>query len=172
LGIHNTNKVLRKLFKKTPKTNDWDEENVIAFQKIVEAFYDYSIKNIKSYNDYFIKKSLTIKKARADNKYLLFRPIGLKLIAKLYVKYFLKTGGLEILKSKINKINFIMPNSPFNNILWNSGRMEAKESHQKLAFELALYLMGELSTKQEIDLLKNYQELLKNPEAELPKKLT
>ena len=76
LGINNTNKILRKLFKKKPKTNDWDEENIIAFQKIVEEFYDFSITNIKDYNDYFVKKSLTIKKARIDNKYLLFLPIG------------------------------------------------------------------------------------------------
>ena len=35
---------------------------------------------------YFIKKELSIEKARKNNSYLLFRPIGLKLIAGIYAK--------------------------------------------------------------------------------------
>jgi DNA sulfur modification protein DndB len=171
LGINNTNKVLRKLYRKKPKTNDWDEENVLSFLKIVESFYNYAIANVKDYNDFFVKKSLSIKKARVDNKYLLFRPIGLKLVARLYVYYSLHDNGLDSLKKKINKLSFIMPKSPFNNILWNNGKMEAKETNQKLSYELALYLLGDLPKQQEKHLLKNYRELLKNEDIELPAKL-
>jgi DNA sulfur modification protein DndB len=171
LGINNTNKVLRKLFRKKPKTNDWDEENVLNFLKIVESFYNYAIANVKDYNDFFIKKSLSIKKTRVDNKYLLFRPIGLKLVARLYVYYSMQVNGLESLKKKINKLSFIMPKSPFNNILWINGKMEAKEKNQKLAYELVLYLLGDLPKQQEKHLLKNYRDLLKNQEIELPAKL-
>jgi len=171
LGINNTNKVLRKLFRKKPKTNDWDEENVLSFLKIVESFYNYAIANVKDYNDFFVKKSLSIKKARVDNKYLLFRPIGLKLVARLYVYYSLQDNGLDSFKKKINKLSFIMPKSPFNNILWTNGKMEAKETNQKLSYELALYLLGDLPKQQEKHLLKNYRELLKNQDIELPAKL-
>ena len=172
LGINNTNKILRKLFKKKAKSNDWDEENVLSFLKIVEDFFDYSISNIKDYNDYFVGKSLTIKEARRNNNYLLFRPIGLKLVARLYVHYYNKPKGLEILRKKINQISFIMPNSPFNLILWNNGKMEAKETNQKLAYDLALYLMNELSGESEKALLEKYKEILKNPSATLPKKIS
>jgi hypothetical protein len=64
-----------------------------------------------------------------------------------------------------------MPKSPFNNILWINGKMEAKEKNQKLAYELVLYLLGDLPKQQEKHLLKNYRDLLKNQEIELPAKL-
>ncbi len=171
LGLNNTHKVLRKLFKKKPKTEIWDEENVVEFQRIVEEFYDYVIVTLPEYKNFFLKEKLTLKQARKDNKYLLFRPIGLKLLARLYVHYRPKEGGLDILATKVKRLGFVMPDSPFNNILWIGGKMEAKTKSQKLAFDLALYLMGELHKNQVPDLLTSYREALRNPEAELPEKI-
>lgn len=65
-----------------------------------------------------------------------------------------------------------MPNSPFNNVLWNKGKMEAKESNQKVAFELAIYIMGDLPEEAEQNLLESYRQLLKNPHVSLPEKLS
>lgn len=171
LGLNNTHKVLRKLFKKKPKTEIWDEDNVVEFQRIVEEFYNYVIVTIPEYNNFFLKEKLTLKQARKDNKYLLFRPIGLKLLARLYVHYRPKEGGLEIMAKKVKSLGFVMPDSPFNNILWIGGKMEAKTKSQKLAFDLALYLMGEMHKNEVPDLLAAYREALRNPEAELPEKL-
>lgn len=171
LGLHSVNKILKKIYKKVPKTQDWDEENVILFNNIVKDFYDFIIANVSDLKKYFTDKTLTLTVARKNNSYLLFRPIGLKLLAKLYVYYKVK-NDLHKLSQKINQISFIMPNSPYNLILWNNGKMEAKESNQKIAYELTLYLMDELSSKNENILLDKYKEILKNPIATLPNKLS
>lgn len=171
LGLNNVNKVLRKLFKKVIGTNIWDDENVEAFYNVASNFYDFAINNINDIRNYFIDKSLTISTAREGNKYLLFRPIGLKLIAKLYVFYYPRKGGLRKLKSKLKKLSFIMPDSPYNKVLWNNGKMEAKSQNQSLAFELSLYLLDEIPKSREKELLKNYRETLKNDTVKLPTKL-
>ncbi len=171
LGINNTNKVLKKLFKKKPNTNEWEEENVTKFYSIVEEFYNYVIKYIKEYHSYFIKRELTLLKARTHNKYLLFRPIGLKLLAGLYVHFYKKENGLDTLSKKIKKISFILPNSPFKGILWNNGKMEAKSSNQRLSLDLSLYLLGEYPREREKDLLNRYREALKDRTINLPKRV-
>lgn len=166
LGLNSVNKILRKLFKKKAKTKEWEEENVVEFQKIATEFYDFVISNVTDYNNYFIKKSLTIEDARKNNKYLLFRPIGLKLLAKLYVHFHDQKDGLKYLKTNINKISFQFPDSPLNKVVWNNGKMEAKSSNQSLATSLVLYIL-----KQEVDkdeLLKKYRDIVKNDKADLP----
>ncbi|OYZ01876.1 MAG: hypothetical protein B7Y37_04580 [Sphingobacteriia bacterium 28-36-52] len=168
LGLHSVNKILKKLFIRKKGTKQWDEVNVLSFEEIVKKFYDFSIQNINDYNNYFIKKTLTIPEARLENKYLLYRPIGLKLIAKLYV-YFFQKDDLIFLQKHINKINFIFPDSPFNKILWNNGKMEAKSTNQSLALSLALYLLHQ-EVDQE-DLCKKYRDILKNDTVDLPEKI-
>lgn len=171
LGLHSTNKVLKKLYKKIPKTQEWDEGNVIALKTIVEEFYNFSIQNVTDYKNFFIDKTLDLVDARKNNSYLLFRPIGIKLLAGIYVHYKQKVNGLELMKAKINSLSFICPNSPFNKILWNNGKMEAKEAAQKLALELSLYLLDELPIEREGALLIKYREALKSPDISLPAKL-
>lgn len=171
LGLYNTHKILQKLFRKKPKSDLWDEENVKNFQKLVEDFYNFSFKHINDYKDYFIKKKLSLKEARFNNSYLLFRPIGLKLIAKLYVHYY-QNNKLEEFSHKINKLSFILPNSPFNAILWNNGKMEARETYQRLAYDISLYIFGEFDQNKVDELLVRYRELTKNSEAVLPKQIS
>ena len=172
LGLHSTNKVLKKLFKKIPKSQEWDEENVVVFIKIVEDFYNYIFANVNDYKSFFIDKNITIASTRVNNSYLLFRPVGLKLIAGLYVYFSNKENGLETLKTKINTLSFICPDSPFNNILWNNGKMEAKDAYQKFALDFAIYLLGEMPNEREANLLLKYREILKKPLANLPAKIT
>jgi DNA sulfur modification protein DndB len=170
LALYRVNKKLRQLFKKTRGTDEWEEENVSRFQKIVEDFYGFAFKNIKEYKDYFIEKSLTLKTARKDSKYLLFRPVGLVLIARLYA-HFRKINQFEVLKKNINKVRFVMPNSPYNKVLWDQGKMEAKISSQTIAFNLTRYLLNEYPKGDVPNLLKKYREITKNDDAELPVKI-
>jgi len=171
LNLYNINKILKRLFRKTPKTQDWDEINVTNFKKVVIEFYDYIFKNITEYSEFFVTKKIDLKKARDNNMYMLFRPVGLKLVAQLYVYFKLKYPDLEKFKANINKINFVFPESPFNLILWNNGKMESKEANQKIAFDLSLYLLNEMSEEQTDELLQKYRDALKNPVANLPNKL-
>jgi DNA sulfur modification protein DndB len=170
LGLNNTNRVLKKLFKKVPKSNDWDEVNINNFYTIVTEFYDFIIPNVNSYREYFIDKTINLAEVRKDNNNLLFRPVGIKILAGLYVHFYLK-NKLTYLKSHLNSLDFVMPNSPFNKVLWNKGKMEARELNQKIALELSLYLFGELDQIGTQSLLEKYRELLKNNDISLPKKM-
>lgn len=170
LALYNVCMVLRGLYKKIPKTNEWDEDNVTPFYKIVEEFFDKSTSKIKDLKSYFVDSSLTIKKARIKNKYLMFRPVGLKLLARLYVHFHSKQN-LDWYFKNINKINFVFPESPLNKVLWNNGKMEAKAKNQSVAFQLCLYLLNQLGDEEEEQLRTNYREVLKAPKEDLPVKL-
>lgn len=171
LGINNTNKVLRKLFKKVSRTHEWEEINVVSFYKVAEEFYDFIIENVEQYKKYFKNRTLSLKTARKNNAYILFRPVGLKLLAGLYVHFFIK-NELNLLKKYLINVSFIMPNSPFNKVLWNNGKMEAKDKNQRLALNIALYIFNEIPKYEEDSLLENYREILKDAKANLPEKIS
>lgn len=155
---------MKKLYRKKPGTEITDKENIDNFYNVCKEFYDFVIENIREYQDFFIKKNLDLERARKDNQYLSFRPVGLVLIAKLYA-YFHKSVKIYFLKDNINKIGFKFSDSPFNGILWNRGKMEVKTSNQNLAYDLSLHLLGE---KVKTALMTRYQETLKNENARLP----
>ena len=170
LGLFNTCKILRSLYKKAKNTHEWEEINAVGFYEVVEDFFNCITSGINDLRLFFIEKKLTIKSARAKNKYLLYRPIGLKLIAKIYVFYY-KNNKIDSFLSDINKISFVFPDSPYDKILWNQGKMEVRGKNQKLAYQLSLYLLNNLQDIEVNDLLQIYREVLKNQEVELPEKI-
>ncbi len=60
----------------------------------------------------------------------------------------------------ITKINFVAPETDLNKILWNNKKMEAKAANQSLAFNLILYLLGNMVDDEK--LLQDYRQILKN----------
>lgn len=168
LALYSVNKKLKPLFKKKPGSEDWDEINVKAFKKIVFDFYDFIFHEITEYKAYFLDKTLSLKTTRDRNTYLLFRPVGLVLLARLYV-HFKKSANLPKFKRTVNKIGFIMPTSPYNKVLWDDGKMEAKMASQTIAYNLSLYILKEYPEGDTQNLLKKYREITKNSRAKLPK---
>ncbi len=162
--------ILKNLYKKKKNSVDWDEENIQTLKQVNIDFYDFIINNIKEYSDFFISKQNGLEFYRENNKYLLFRPIGIVLLARLYA-YFYKKEKLDLLKLKINKINFVFPESPLNRILWNKGKMEAKSINQNFAFDLILYVLNEYDTSKIEVLQERYRDLIKNETAILPKRI-
>jgi DNA sulfur modification protein DndB len=169
LALNSVNKKLKPIFRKKKLTEIWDEDNVLSFKNIVFDFYNFIFENVDEYKLYFNKK-LTLQTARNNNIYLLFRPIGLIMLAKLYV-YFYKKNELNYLKKYINKIGFVFPNSPYNKVLWDSGKMEAKIISQTIAYNLTLYLLNEYPKGDVDNLLGKYREITKNGSAKLPAKV-
>ncbi len=169
-NLYTVTKELKKIFNKPRNTNDWDEDNIQILQKIVEDFLNFVIENINEYQDYFQLSKLTLKEARNNNKYLLFRPVGLTLLAKIYIKFY-KENKLTYLKQNINKISFIFPESPFNKVIWNKGKMEVKSSNQSLAYNIALYILNSYPTTKNNELLERYRDITKNENASLPQKI-
>lgn len=164
------NKNAKQVAKKEKNTFEWEEVNIKRLYKIVVDFYDFIIHDINEYKKFFIEKGITIREARKNNSHLLFRPIGLTLIAKLYV-HFHKTNKLEYLKKHINKISFIFPESPYNKVLWNNGKMEAKEKSQNIAYHLSLYLLNVLPEDKLEILEQDYRQVTKVNNAKLPNKI-
>ena len=142
-----------------------------SLYKIASEFYDFIIDNIADYQTFFIDLEFDLAAAREQNRNLYFRPVGLKVLAGIYVHFYKKVNGLKSLQKKIPKLSFQMPDSPFNNILWYNGKMKAREANQTLAVELAIYLLDDLPAPRKEKLLENYRQTLEQPRVKLPKKL-
>ena len=156
---------LKPLFKKHKGTDDWDEKNIEDLKDIVYDFFDTVIDLIPEYKKFFIDKTVTLENLRKDNKYILFRPIGITLLSKVY-QYYIKNKNKTEFTNDITKINFVAPETDLNKILWNNKKMEAKAANQSLAFNLILYLLG--NKVDEEKLLKDYRQILKNDTIDLP----
>jgi len=163
--------VIRELKKITILPEDETKpttRNVKSLYDTTETFFNEILFYINDYKDYFIKGTLTLEEARFDNHYLLFRPIGLKLIAKLYV-YFAKKEKLKYFFKNVNRISFIFPESSLDQILWNKGKMEAKGKNQRLAYDICLYMLNEINDKDYINnILERLREITKDDERKLP----
>ena len=170
LTIYSVASKLKPLYHKQPKTREFDLVNVETLYKVVCDFFEFSIKNFPSLNDFFGRR-LDIKTARYDQKNLLFRPVGLVLIAKLYV-YYKRINALEKLGRAASLFKFDSPQSHFERVLITSGKIEGRERSQKVAYSLSLFLLGELSVEQVGKFTQEYEQLTKNPASTLPRPFT
>jgi len=170
-NLYTVVKKLKPLYQRNKELKEYEDENVEKLHEAVVEFLDYILMNITEYNDFFIKKSNLLSYYRIDNKFILFRPIGFSLIAKIYA-YFHKSRKLGILASNIDKLDFTMPSSFLNRILWNNGIIESNGKNQTLAFNLSLYLLGEKPPRKTTEqFLKDYRQILKSDSVVLPKRL-
>ncbi len=170
ITLHTVNKHLKKLYRLPNGTKPYDSQNIDAFFEITKTFYDFIFNNLTDYRNYFIDSTLTLEQARNNNSHLLFRPIGLVLITKIYVYYKLKDINIEEM-SRLNNLSFVFPESHLQNILWNNGSMDVKQKNQNLAFDLTLYKLNKFPANKEENLLNTYRSILKNIEVILPDKI-
>jgi DNA sulfur modification protein DndB len=165
-NLYDVVKILQPLFKIPKGTNEWDEDNIINFKSIVFDFLDTIIDSKQEYKDFFISKTKSLSDLRQNNAYLLFRPVGFTMIAKIYVE-FVKRNELDFFKKNIDKISYIFPDSPFNKIIWNNGKMDVKSGSQSLMVDLTLYMSGKYN--ENIDALhKKLKDVTKNDNVQLP----
>lgn len=123
------------------KSTNWNDVDVNSLYKTVTDFLDFMINNVNEYRSCFIETSQQISYYRSENPNMLFRPIGLILLSKLYI-YFKNIDDLDYLQQNINKIDFNLPGRHYNLIVWNRGRIEA--TNQDVAYLLTLYLLDRL----------------------------
>lgn len=113
--------------------------------KVCTEFYDFSTENIKDYKSFFSgEKGLEHFRNSANKKplNLLFLPIGLNLIAQIYI-YFKMNGRLNELKKNINKLNFDLYKGHFKFIYFNPVQNKVVTAYQVFGKAFALYLLGE-----------------------------
>lgn len=169
LTLYRVNKILRKLFKKQRGLPEYDVKNVKAFYEQVTTFYDFLIKNVPSYKRFFILKKSSLLTLRKDNLNLLFRPVGLVILAKLYVIFALREK-LEVLKRGIALAKWESPGGVFDSVLWNDGKIEARAENVTAAVHLCAYLFGQdIETKAQ--LRKRLAKITKSIKYKLPARL-
>ena len=146
LNLVAVNKKLYKLYnyrdnKFTSPTYDQREK----FYKITSEFYDFIANNISQYSDYFSnKKKLSDFRNSEKGKplSLLFMPIGISLLAQVYV-HFYKKNKLNVLKGKINGINYDLYEGHFKDIYFSPVKNNIITSNDVIGRRLALHLLGE-----------------------------
>lgn len=169
LALYTVTKKIKILFRKKRGTLENDKENVNEFFNIVKAFFDFIIEHEPSLNNYFIKKKTTIASERKNNKNLLFRPVGLEVLARIYA-YFFRHNLESVLVSGLGKLKFQNPNGTFDGILWSQGKISAGAKEKSAAVELCLYLLGALPKRNESELRDKIAEIKKDPNYKLPSK--
>jgi DNA sulfur modification protein DndB len=170
LALNTVVKTLKPLYRKKKGTKENSAENVKALQQVVQEFFTFVIENVKAYNDYFVSKSLVdLAEVRKGNKNLLFRPIGLEILARVYVIFY-KQKKLNVLKKAIKATKFESPGGFFDGIVWNSGKIESSSKAKTATVNLFLFVSGLLASEKDSELRDSLRELLKRPDYELPEK--
>ena len=169
LAIYTVCRKLKRLYRRPRGTLENEPQNVNAFQQIVFTFFDFIVEHERSLNRYFRKGSTTLRKEREKNQNLFFRPIGLEVLARLYA-HFVREDRLKTLEYGLDTLQFKNPDGVFDGVLWNRGRVEASAKAKAAAVGLCLYLMRQLTTKEEAELTDKLREVRKDPNYSLPEK--
>ncbi|MBI3053624.1 MAG: hypothetical protein HYY77_06210, partial [Betaproteobacteria bacterium] len=167
LTLYTVNKKLRKLYKRKRGVPEYDLSNVEAFYKIAVSFYDFVIEHEPSYRNYFLTQRTTLANQRRRNRNVLFRPIGVVLLANLYA-HFTLAAKIDVLGEYLDDIKFESPGGVFDRILWNAGKVEAKAENRTAAYQLCLYLLGELDMTAQSELVEKLKKITKDPQYALP----
>ncbi len=157
---------LKRLFKRPPGSAETAPENVSSFQKIVSEFFDFIIVHEPALHRYFIEHKTTPAKERKGNRNLVFRPIGLELLARLYV-HFLSKDKLPVFKWALENLEWKNPGGVLDGTVWVNERIQPKG--KKLAIDYVLYLLKELPTRDHLCLRDELRDFRKDPSYELPK---
>lgn len=146
LALVEVNKKILKLvrYRQSKYSGPSVEERKILYSTAID-YWNFVTENIINYVDFFSKKH-TLEQYRNSEQNkplnLLFVPIGQKFLADIYCFYF-KTGKLDILKSKINKIDFNLQDGHFTNLFYNKTKNTMIMNNFTVCKNLALYLIGE-----------------------------
>lgn len=168
-NLYDIIKRLRVLYKIPKGTNEWDESNILSFKMLVDQFLDDIFTSKSEYIDFFITKRTGLKDLRRNNAFLLFRPVGFTMITRLYIEFY-KNNDISFFKKNIDRISYQFPESPFNKIIWNNGKMDTKAKTQTLMVDLTLYILGKYTNDREA-LQKSLIDVTKNDNIQLPEVL-
>lgn len=157
---------LKRLFHRPRGSAETAPENVVGFQKIVAEFFDFAIAHESALHRYFIEHKTTPAKERKGNRNLVFRPIGLELLARLYVHFFSK-DKLPLFNWALENLEWKNPGGVLDGTVWVNERIQPKG--KKLAVNYVLYLLHELPTREHKVLQDELRDFRKDSSYELPK---
>jgi DNA sulfur modification protein DndB len=167
LAVYMVCQKLKKLFTKSPGSLEIAPENIIAFQKMVIEFFDYSIKQEPALHRYFVKAKTTPSKERKGNRNLVFRPIGLEILARLYVHFHLRKK-LPILDWGLKNLRWENPGGVLDGTVWLNGKVVPQAKPKTAAVEYVLYLLHEFPDNETPALLETLREIQNDEKYKLP----
>jgi DNA sulfur modification protein DndB len=167
LAIHTVAKKLKKLFRKPRGSLESEPENVAAFQAIVATFFDFIIEREPSLRRYFIEHKTTPEKERRVNRSLVFRPIGLELLARLYV-HFKLAEKLPVFDWALKNLQWECPGGVWDGTVWLREKIQPGGKAKTAAIDYVLYLLHELPDRAVADLTARLQALRNDDDYALP----
>ncbi len=167
LAIHTVAKTLKKLFRKPRGTLESAPENIAALQAIVSSFFDFVIEHETSLHRYFVDRKTTPEKERAGNRSLVFRPIGLELLARLYVHFYTQER-LPVFKWALENLNWQNPAGVWDGTVWLRGKINPSEKAKTSAVKWILYLLHELPDSEVAKLTADLRELRNDDDYVVP----
>ena len=166
LTLYAVNKRLRQLYRRVRGVPEYDPQNVTAFCEVVTTFYDFVVANIPSYHRYFSSKHPSLIAQRKNNRNLLFRPAGLRVLCALYV-HFASQDQLPRLAQGLKIMKFESPGGVFDGVLWRDGKVGPRASDRTAAVNLCAYMLG-LDIEPTAKLRERLAEVLRNDNYTLP----
>ena len=146
LNIVKVSKILYKISKyRDNKFSSPSYEQRQKLYSVSKEFYDFIINSIEEYISFFLnqKKLEEFRNAeKAKPLNLLFTPIGVNLMAYTYL-YFIQNNKINILKEKINKIDYDLYNGHFRDIYFSPVKNKIITSNDVIGRRLMLFLLGE-----------------------------
>ena len=158
---------LKPLYRKKPRTKEYEEPNVLSLQNVVTEFLNFSIQHFVPLHRYFVSKTVSLKKSRQDKQNLLFRPVGLVVIATVY-RNLARSDALKVLQRHAKALDF-SPEGHLAGLMWDAkGSIQPK--HTSIAVSLILHLLGKLDGSGRKELADKYEVATKGTRV-LPKLL-
>lgn len=167
LAVYTVCQKLKKIFEKPRGTVENSPENITLFKAVVAEFFDYVIARERALKKYFVQKQITVHRGRAGNRNLVFRPVGLELLARLYV-HFYSHDRLPLLEWALKHLKWESPGGVWDGTVWSQGKIQPKG--KAVAINFVLYLLHELPDGGKLALRDSLREIRKNPDYELPER--
>ena len=170
LALYTVSQKLKKLIHVQTGKPESSRDNVANLKKVMEEFFNFVIKHEPSLQAYFQQRVTGLAEQRAKNRNVFFRPVGLEVLARVYVESH-KLSKLKKLANGLKKLNFTNPGGLFEQVLWTSGKIKAGAKERNAACDLFLYVIGLLNSQSELTLLNRLQEITQNPRYKLPQRV-
>ena len=170
LAVYTVCRKLKKLHNKAKGTLETDAENVTAFRQVVETFFEFIIKHEPTLYRYFVKRTTTPAKERTSNKNLAFRPIGLELLARLYV-HFYQSNKLSLFAWSLENVKWRNPGGAWEGTVLIRDRIHNASKAKSAALSFVLYLVQDLPEEQVAALRDALRDWRDDDRYELPPRL-
>lgn len=143
--IINLKEVNRILYKNEYTHRDYrpSDEILDRLYSISENFWTTAIQQIPSYKTIFVSKTHSISDYRnSEGGNMLFRPIGIKILAEIFINYKLASDSSDGFWDSFNNLESDLNGEIWKDVLWNNAKGTIKKTSAKFLREYSKYLLN------------------------------